>query len=330
MQELKRWTPFHNREWRAANLVWVVGLVWGLMGSLPQTFGDVESSCAAPEASASATSAPASEMDEAVIVDRLIERIRSFPERRRQEFYGYDRHTIFEELDRAGEVTRRETKEHSVTNLGGISLERLIRMDGRPPSRKEQREDAIREEENRRRYLERDSAKTKTKPRPSRRSLGEDDTDWFDESFLRAYAYTLNGVDTVQDRDVYVLSFQALPGRDGGKIADRVLSRIQGQIWVDQEEFEIVKMEAALTESLNLMGGLVAALDKLEWLLERQRLEDGTWVNTRLNGAVEGRRLWSAMRLRLEVVQEGIRLLSREAVTEMLKQAEQSVDPPSR
>ncbi len=252
-------------------------------------------------------------LDAETIVERFIERMQSYPERRRLESYGYERLTLVEELDKSGEVTRRQTKEHSVTNLGGINLEQLTRIDGKPPDPKERRKELAREKENRKRFMTRSSSGTEED------SGEQDEAAWFDEAFLKTYQYILKGRDTVEGRPVYLLAFESLEKQDGGGLTDRVLGRLTGMLWVDVEEFEIVRMEVGLSESLTVVGGWVAALEKLDCRLERRRLEDGTWVNTELLGAIDGRRLWTSMRIRLKIQQQDIRLIARDTLEVMTK-----------
>ena len=97
-----------------------------------------------------------------------------------------------------------------------------------------------------------------------------------------------------------MLSFAPKPGAAEKKIDDRVLNRLAGKLWIDEQEFELAKIEFHLTEKLSIgWGGVLASLQTFAFTLTRIRLADGVWFNQLFSGDIEGRKLLGALRLRI-------------------------------
>ena len=105
------------------------------------------------------------------------------------------------------------------------------------------------------------------------------------------------------------MSYKAKIGREGGdKNIDRFLGLIGGSIWVDAEEFELVKASAGLREPLRILGGFAATISRLELDVVRRPVTPGCWCNVLLTSRAEGRRLFSGFNVRLDVEQADFRV----------------------
>ncbi len=244
---------------------------------------------------ASEAPGPLPEWTAGEIIERFIERVRTAPERGTDPALAYDRRTVVEELDRRGEVTERRVKEHRVELHGGRQTVRLVRIDGRSLSPREEAAERRREEDNRRRFAARGDRA---------RSGGRD---FIDEKLIRLFRYELAGIEEVDGRMAYVLDFVPADPRDEGSIADRILVRLTGRIWIDVEEFELVSVDARLVRPLPVLGSLAGSLDDLGFRLARRRLPDGIWVNTVLGSHASGRKVVVPFRVRMTVEEDGFR-----------------------
>ena len=81
------------------------------------------------------------------------------------------------------------------------------------------------------------------------------------------------------------------------------------RIWVDAELHEVARIEAELLKKLSI-GGFIAEVSRLGFLIERRPLAGGAWVNTRLDSHAAGRKLFDRFSGRMEVVQEDFQLLT--------------------
>jgi hypothetical protein len=80
----------------------------------------------------------------------------------------------------------------------------------------------------------------------------------------------------------------------GGKrpaptLKDRFLNKAAGRLWLDEEEYALVKAEVHLTESINIVGGLVATVRDFNFSFGRERTGDGLWFTRNLAWHAEAR-----------------------------------------
>jgi hypothetical protein len=116
------------------------------------------------------------------------------------------------------------------------------------------------------------------------------------------------GYEVIAGRTNHVLEFTARPSESGktqaNAFADRLMSQLEGRLWIDAEDHELARVEARLGKSFDVLAGVVASIQKMTLLIERFRLPDGRWVDGRLQTAFEGRKFLSALRMRLQVDQD--------------------------
>ena len=112
----------------------------------------------------------------------------------------------------------------------------------------------------------------------------------------------------VNDRPALVISFKPkAAGLAVKKIEDRMLNKLAGTIWVDEQEYEIIQADLHLSEKVSLWGGVLGVLDKLNFYVVRRRVEDGVWFNQASTVLIEGRKLFDALRLRTKEEASGFK-----------------------
>jgi len=79
-------------------------------------------------------------------------------------------------------------------------------------------------------------------------------------------------------------------------------------VWIDEQDWEIVRVEAQLTERVRVWLGVVAALDKADLRFQQIRMGDAVYLPLQLTASFEGRRLFSALHENVEVTWTGQRL----------------------
>ena len=70
---------------------------------------------------------------------------------------------------------------------------------------------------------------------------------------------------------------------------DRFLNKATGQLWVDEEEFVLVKTDIHLTEAVPILGGLAGSVNALTYRFDRERTPDGFWFTKQVMWHLEGR-----------------------------------------
>jgi hypothetical protein len=186
-------------------------------------------------------------------------------------------------------VVRSDERVYQVQLVGGWPFSRLVRVGGRDLTPPEiQREDR-KEQEFRNRIAGRDLEKA-----------ARDQESWIPSELVARSQYTMVGREAGAGRQTVVLAFTPKSSNPASSIQDRILNRLSGRIWVDEEDAEIARVEIRLTEEFSLGWlGMLGSLSQCDLRMERQRMADGTWVQNRHTLLLVGRKLFSPMRFRV-------------------------------
>jgi len=110
------------------------------------------------------------------------------------------------------------------------------------------------------------------------------------DDLLGRFQFDLVGRKTINGRTTLVLEFRPakknLPERN---IKDRFINKAAGRVWVDEADYVIAKADVHLTESVNVVGGLVGAVWKFNYSFDRERTSDGLWFTRAVDWHLEGR-----------------------------------------
>jgi hypothetical protein len=82
-------------------------------------------------------------------------------------------------------------------------------------------------------------------------------------------------------------------------MADRIVNKVSGALWVDEAESEIVRLDLHMTEPVKFWGGILGQLDRFDWTLLRRRSPRGIWFNDRSDGMVQIRKLFLSTRYKI-------------------------------
>ncbi len=223
-----------------------------------------------------------------IIVERMVTRAGEGLSETNGLHHTWRRLTTIEDLDSRGRVEERRTKEHSVVGRGEEQQASLVKINDQAPTDRDLSREHRKEGENQDRYARR---------RDRRGNLE------LDEQLIRRFRYQWLSNDLVEGRVAHVLAFSPEGRPDFDKVADRVLGHLGGRIWVDCEVYEVARIEAGLLKRLNI-GGFIAELTRLEFLIERRPLPGGAWVNVKLDSHAAGRKLFHRFSGRMEVIQQ--------------------------
>jgi len=114
-----------------------------------------------------------------------------------------------------------------------------------------------------------------------------------DSDLLGRFEFTVTGREVLNGRPALIVDFQPaekkLPERN---FKDRFINKAAGRVWVDEEDYALVKADLHLTEKVNVVGGLVGAVWKFTFGFIRERMPDGLWFTRNSNWHLEGRELF--------------------------------------
>jgi hypothetical protein len=216
--------------------------------------------------------------------------------RRASSQYRSVQHTVIEKLDDKGHLREREDRVYDVGPLAGGAYASLVEKNGKSLSAT----DLADEKERRQRFIENRGTQ--------KFGGGDSDRVPLDSELFDRYKAEVLGRETVNGRSTIVLHFWPraidLPVR---RRQDYVLNKLTGKVWIDEKEWEIVKVDANLTERVRVVLGLVAALDKVDLSFEQIRMTEGVYLPLKLSANFEGRKLFSTLHERVEVTWTGQR-----------------------
>ncbi len=205
-------------------------------------------------------------------------------------------HTVLEKFDEKGRLREREDRVYDVGPLAGGVYARLVEKNGKSLSPS----DLADEQQRQQRFIERNGMQT----------FGGGDSDRvpLDQELFDRYKSEVVGRESVAGRPAIVLHFwprsSDLPIR---RRQDYVLNKLTGKVWIDEQDWEIVRVEAQLTERVRVLLGLVAALDKVDLHFEQIRMGDAVYLPLKLTASFEGRKLFSTLHENVEVTWTGQR-----------------------
>jgi hypothetical protein len=210
--------------------------------------------------------------DAAEILRRSIEHDASNVERLKN--YTFVERNEERMYDGAGRVKSTESQTYEILILAGRPWGRLIERNDKPLEAKEAR----REQEK----LDRELAKRKSET-DRERARGEEDKDTIQSRrFLRevpqAFVLSIDGVEQIGGRPVWVISATPRAGYRPKLPHGDVLTKVRGKIWIDQAEYQWVKVDAEAIAPLSFGLGLLRVAPGGTLHFEQTRVNDEVWL----------------------------------------------------
>jgi len=220
-------------------------------------------------------------------MEKVIQRSQEVARAGEADKYRYEKRSVEEELDATGKPTKTTEEIYDVIPIQGVPFERLVKVQGRDLSAKEVKEQNRKEEEFRKKVAEQDAE----------RSSGTNDV--LNQELIDRFVFRVEARSNFLSRPVLILSFRPKPSAPEKKIADKVLKRLAGILWIDEEESEIAQLKLGLTADLSLgLFGMIGSLKQFDLTLERARLPEGVWVDRKQTLVLGGRKVFSSMHYR--------------------------------
>jgi hypothetical protein len=205
--------------------------------------------------------------------------IARFQEQAKQEKAGADvactDHSIYEELADDGSVKERTEVLREPVSIDGHIYMKLVSRNGKAPEGK---------------YAEREKEReAKFRERLRKPAKADDDDVKLDRDFLSRFNVAIVGSEAVQGRLAWVLNVLPKPGPKPERVKmERVLNRVAGKVWVDQQDYTISKIDLVLTEPVSFYA-FVGKLRGLAIKSEQKMVGEGAWVPVHTDVTVDAR-----------------------------------------
>jgi hypothetical protein len=215
------------------------------------------------------------------ILDRAIATAKEQQESGAESAYTYLMTVRSEKLDKKGLPKKVETRLYENILLPGGSFERLIEKDGRPLTEKEKRKEAKREK------------KYREKLEKGEDPDDNEDSMAFDEELIGRYDFALEGIENIEGRPAFVISFKPKPGKlPARRRIERALNKSRGVIWIDRESYALSRIEFELIESIRIWWGIIGSISKMSGILHFQRIDEEISFPSNFDFYIKGRMLF--------------------------------------
>lgn len=167
------------------------------------------------------------------------------------------------------------TKTSQVTMIDGTPYYRLIAINGKPLSGSQEADEARKEEQVRRQRESQSAADRQqriAKYEKERRRNNQ-----MMEQLTVAFRFTLVGQRKVNGFDVWVLKATPKPGYQPPNMEMQVLPGMQGELWIDEESYQWVKVTARVIRPVSIEGFLAQVEPGTQFELENLPIGGAVW-----------------------------------------------------
>jgi hypothetical protein len=98
------------------------------------------------------------------------------------------------------------------------------------------------------------------------------------EQLTKAFDFTLIGERKLNGYDVYVLRAKPRAGYEPPSTETRVLTGMEGQLWIDKKTSQWVKIEAEVIHPVSIAGFLARVEPGTRFELEKMPVDNGIWL----------------------------------------------------
>ena len=188
-----------------------------------------------------------------------------------RDHYTYMERDEDRRLDSRGRVKSEDVDVSRIILVNGAPFEQLVERNGQAPSAEEQRkqQDKL------------DKLKHETpEERAARLRKGQENSSF--REVPEAFDFQGIGEEVVNGRSAYVLQATPHPGYYAHDKYGKMLSKVEGKLWVDKQDFGWVKVDGQVTQPFSMGLFLARVLRGSHITMEQIRVGDGIWMPKRI------------------------------------------------
>ena len=183
--------------------------------------------------------------------------------------------------DGDGRVKETETRVYEVTPVGDRAIERLISINGKELSASEREKEDRRVQKEIEEIIKEREKQQQKKARAEARGEKEkdDDDDITILDFLRISEVTSIRREMFRGHEVIAFDFEPRKGFKPKSRVENLVGKLAGTIWVDEAARQVARLEARLTDSFKMGGGLVASISPSSaFVFEQDKVDGEVWL----------------------------------------------------
>jgi len=188
---------------------------------------------------------------------------------------------VVKHLGKHGEVKSTEIKTFDVNFYYGQEYSRLVALDDKSLSDKEQKKEDEKLEKFLARY--RNESEADREKRLEKERKEREDGRAFVRDVVNAYDFRLVGEEKVDGVDAYVIEGTPTPDFQPTQKHADILKKIKGRIWVEKKEYNWVKVAAEATDTISFGMFLFRIHPGSHFMLEKTLVNNEVWLLRRLD-----------------------------------------------
>jgi hypothetical protein len=200
--------------------------------------------------------------------------------------YAFTEKRTEREINDKGEVKKEKVTVYEIYPLpGGGAIYKVISEDGVPISAERAAKQDKKIAEDVAKYEAERQKKEQKKKEETEKNNGQavkkkdDDDDVELAVFLRACEFVSPRREKLRDREAVVFDFRPRPGFKPRTMAENIVTKLAGVVWIDPVDKTVIRLEAKLAQSFKVGGGLVASIRPgSAFAFEQTRMSDGVWL----------------------------------------------------
>jgi hypothetical protein len=198
----------------------------------------------------------------------------------RAQKYTCTQRQVIKHLDKHGAVKSTEIKTYDINYYYGEFYPRLVQIDDKPLSEKDQKKEDEKLEKFLAKHRKEDEEDREKRQRKQQKEREEDRA--FVRDVVNAYDFRLVGDDQVSGEDTWVI--EATPRKDFQPTQPHadILKKIKGRIWIEKKEYNWVKVEAEAIGTISFGLFLFRIHPGSRFVLETTHVNNELWALKRL------------------------------------------------
>ena len=218
-------------------------------------------------------------------IDELLDKVRGNlrSDRYLLRNYTYNETQQIVELDKKAQPRKTETRVFEIfpSTADEITYRRLVSKNGQPVEEKKLRKQDREHAERVRKYArkaQKRGVSVESELEASEEEALRKEESALDEIF-RLYEFTLRGRESVDGHPAFMVDFTPRPEFKVTMKAVKPLKKISGRVWISEEDYQLVRIEAETLKSLKFGLGVIARLNKGASLtFQRRKVNDEIWL----------------------------------------------------
>jgi hypothetical protein len=258
--------------------VFWLSMIIGLLLANAMTAQTASTPPGAQESAKPASAAAAAPTDPKEIIRRSVEVDHHNFERAQK--YTCTQRQVIKHLDKHGGVKSTEIKTFDINFYFGEFYSKLVQVDDKPLSEKEQKK----EDEKLEKFLakHRKESEEDRQKRIAKNEKERQEGRAFVRDMVNAYDFRLAGDDKVSGEDTWVIEATPRPDFKPTQPHADILKKIKGRIWIEKKDYNWVKVEAEAVDTISFGLFLFRIHPGSHFVLETAHINNELWALQRL------------------------------------------------